>query len=184
MQTVIIHQIGEEMKKSRTIKQFDIERSTQAKWSDIGTMLNIWSASILALGTLSVHFVPPARDKHTYKSLQNLKLSIAIFSPWVVYKEMKEWGAKKRDAFGIDATSRVKWRFISCTETCHQWKRRHLYHRVLSQRKGKARVRCGWMITGESKMKRTRCISLSGEIVFCGGCIHEDVNVIPSDERK
>ena len=29
------------MKKSKWIKHFDIERSTQAKWSDISTMLNM-----------------------------------------------------------------------------------------------------------------------------------------------
>ena len=37
----LLHWIAEEINNSKWIKQFDIERSTQAKWSSLGTMLKM-----------------------------------------------------------------------------------------------------------------------------------------------
>ena len=52
----ILHRIAEEMKKSKWINQFDIERSTQAKWSNITTILNM-TCTVLSIDALSAYTV-------------------------------------------------------------------------------------------------------------------------------
>ena len=95
------------MKKSKWIKQFDIERSTQAKWSNLSTMLNM-TCTVLSIGALSAYTIYLLRSMgYKCKATQDPKLSDAISNPRVVDKEMKVWTAKLRDAFAIDAVPSV-----------------------------------------------------------------------------
>ena len=91
------------MKKSKWIKQFSIERYSQARWSNLNTRLNM-TCTVLSIAALSAYTVYLLRAMgYKCKATQDLKLANAIFNPRVVDKDMKAWKAKVRDAFGIDA---------------------------------------------------------------------------------
>ena len=71
------------MKKSKWIKMFDIERSSQAKWSNLSI--------ILSIGELSSYIVYLLRAMgYKCKALQGPNLDDAILYPRVVYKKIDE----------------------------------------------------------------------------------------------
>ena len=95
------------MRKSKWINRFDIERSTQVKWSNLSTMLNM-TCTVLSIGALSAYTVYLLSAMgYKCKASQDLKLAEAIFYARVVDKEMTEWRAKLRDVFGIDEVPSV-----------------------------------------------------------------------------
>ena len=51
-----LHRFDDDMKKSKRIEQLDIERSTQAKWSNITTILNM-TCTVLSIDALSAYTV-------------------------------------------------------------------------------------------------------------------------------
>ena len=78
------------MKNSKWIKQFDMERSTQAKWLSLSTML-IMTCSVVNIGALSAYTVYILRAMgYKCKASQDLKPAEAIFNIRVVEKDMKE----------------------------------------------------------------------------------------------
>ena len=77
------------MEKRRWIKQFDIERSTQAKWSNLSIMLNM-TCSDLSIGALSAYTVYILRAmEYECKASQDLKLAEAICNPRVLDNNFK-----------------------------------------------------------------------------------------------
>ena len=90
------------MKNRKWIKQVDIERPTQVKWSSLSTMLNM-SCTVLSNRAHSAYTIYLLRAMgYECKATQNLKLGDASFKPRVLNKEMKAWKAKLRDSFRVD----------------------------------------------------------------------------------
>ena len=82
------------MKKSKWIKQFDIERSTQAKWSSLSTMLNM-TCTIVSIEALSAYTIYLLRAMgYKWKAMQDRKVADAVYNRRVVDKELNEWRAK------------------------------------------------------------------------------------------
>ena len=76
------------MKKSRWIKQFDIERSNQAKWSDPSTMLDM-TCTVMSTGALSAYTTYLLRAMgYKCRASQDPKLAETVFNPRVVDKEI------------------------------------------------------------------------------------------------
>ena len=103
----ILHRTAEEMKKSKWIKPFDIERSTQAKGSNLSTMLTM-TLTVMSIGAISEYTIYLLRATgYKCKATQDSKLADEILNLLVVDKEMKGWRAKRNKAFGIYAISSV-----------------------------------------------------------------------------
>ena len=77
------------MKKSKWIKQFSIERYSQARWSNLNTRLNM-TCTVLSIAALSAYTVYLLRAMgYKCKATHDPKLVDSILNPWVVDKEME-----------------------------------------------------------------------------------------------